>query len=241
MFSLQVSNFESLETLLSSPEPFLSAAGRGDHEELEIFLNDDKVHSNIEAFKDTQGKTALHYAAIGGHIHIFEMLQKSATSKLNLNVKDVKGKTPLQYAVQYEKHDVAMYLLNNGVLVNEKNVGGQAAIHYAAFNGDLQLVNAFVAAGANVNDGNVENQTPLHYACQRGHLELVKVLIAQHHANVNATTKDRHLPLHFAVAFKHKEIVEHLLHSKTVVPVSALDLETSDEIEVILEAYVAGK
>ena len=43
------------------------------------------------------------------------------------------------------------------------------------------------------------------------------------------------MPLHFAVAHKNFEIVNLLIKHKAVIPMSVLEIETSDEIDDLLE------
>lgn len=55
---------------------------------------------------------------------------------------------------------------------------------------------------------------------------------------VNVLTVDNHTPLHFAVAHKHLSTVQILLNSKAIVSSTIQDLETSPEIEQLLEDAV---
>mmetsp|Transcript_6734 Transcript_6734/g.9304 ORF Transcript_6734/g.9304 Transcript_6734/m.9304 type:complete len:141 (+) Transcript_6734:1-423(+) len=91
---------------------------------------------------------------------------------------------------------------------------------------------------ANINEKNKHGQTPLHYAAQQGNTSTVELLIT-HGGYVNVFTVDQNTPLHFAVAYKHKDTVEVLLKWRAIVSVPILELETSPEIEEILENAIS--
>ena len=61
--------------------------------------------------KDSQGRTPLHYAAIGSHKDVVELL---LTNKAAINARDRNGKTPLYYATLKGTTPVAELLRQHG-------------------------------------------------------------------------------------------------------------------------------
>jgi ankyrin repeat protein len=187
-------------------------------------------------------RTCLHIATISNNLEILKLLTAEITKlgkKEFLDAMDNKGKTALHFAVQSGFFEISEHLINCGCNVDAQNIGGQTALHYAVFQQYPSIVKLLLANGANVNLPNIEGQTALHYAAQVGNFEIVKILI-DHKINVNALTKDNLLPIHFAVAYQHEDVVALLLNYHAIVPNSVLEIETSPNIDKMLDDYIMG-
>ena len=95
----------------------------------------------------------------------------------NVNIKDVKGKTPLRLAVRNNEDNIVEMLLQNGVNVNERSTKDLSTpLHRAAFWGNVTAVRSLLEHGASPDVKNCSNRTPLEVATRRGDVEIVKVL-----------------------------------------------------------------
>jgi len=74
----------------------MDAAGRGDVEGVRAAL---EQHPELANARDDEGATALHYAALGGHRAVAELLVSRGT---DVNARDTAfGATPTGWAVEY--------------------------------------------------------------------------------------------------------------------------------------------
>lgn len=68
--------------------------------------------------KDSEGRTALHWAVDRGHLNITEALVKE---KADINAKDNEGQTPLHYAAVCEREPIAKFLVKENADMNIKD------------------------------------------------------------------------------------------------------------------------
>eukprot|EP01121_Diplochlamys_sp_Union-15-3_P017574 TRINITY_DN6213_c0_g1_i2.p1 TRINITY_DN6213_c0_g1~~TRINITY_DN6213_c0_g1_i2.p1 ORF type:complete len:166 (+),score=25.04 TRINITY_DN6213_c0_g1_i2:3-500(+) len=111
---------------------------------------------------DSYKRNAFHWACYKKHVEIVNFLLGYATkSDLStiLDLKDIKGKTALQFAVQTGDLEIVDVLLRHGATVDSVNIAGQTALHYASFNADLNMIKLLCSYGANVKTANQEGQT----------------------------------------------------------------------------------
>ena len=80
---------------------------------LALFLN----HSADPNLVNKNGVTAAHKACRYGHLKCLELL---ATRRADLNMKDVKGHTPLDIARLYKQRECIDFLLVNGATGMDK-------------------------------------------------------------------------------------------------------------------------
>jgi len=106
-----------------------------------------------------EDKTLLHYAVEEGNYKIVEFL---VNQNIYLSQKggDFYG-TALQEAIFYHHIEIAIFLIEQGTLVNEQNINGDTALHLAANNGDLVLIETLISHGASKYILNNNGKTPL--------------------------------------------------------------------------------
>ncbi|GLJ42408.1 hypothetical protein SUGI_0878760 [Cryptomeria japonica] len=80
-------------------------------------------HGTPVDMKDSQGRTALHWAADRGQLKTLEILVSKGA---DINAKDMEGQTPLHYAFVCELEDIAKYLIDHGADVSIKDNDGDA-------------------------------------------------------------------------------------------------------------------
>jgi len=102
----------------------------------------------------------IHDAARDGNVARVTALLKSNPGLVSST--DGEGMTPLHWAAEKGRKDVAALLLANQAEVNAKSVTGWTPLHYAADWGDKDMVEFLLANNADVNAKTVDGLTPLH-------------------------------------------------------------------------------
>jgi ankyrin repeat protein len=122
---------------------------------------------------DAWGRTALHWAAGEGHLHLVELL---INAEAEVNAKNKDGDTPLHEAVFRGYDELARFLLSQGAYVNAANKAGVTPLHYAAGLGRRSLVELLLDKGAAINARSVGGLTPLSAAVRGRHLAVAALL-----------------------------------------------------------------
>ncbi|GFZ13569.1 hypothetical protein Acr_23g0019540 [Actinidia rufa] len=118
--------------------------------------------------KDLEGRSAVHFAAVGGKTHICKYWVQEL--KLDVNMQNGKGETPLNHADIGENHQTAVFLVENGANLNVANDKGFTALHYAAEKGLNGLLRLLISRGVEV-DAKSDAGRPLQCAVAKGKIE----------------------------------------------------------------------
>ncbi|KAK1385238.1 MSP domain-containing protein [Heracleum sosnowskyi] len=178
---------------------------------------------------DKNGRTALHVAAIYGHLEVLRFLLSVGSDP---DVADCKGWTPLHCA-SAEGHMKAVELLldcsryvkyavtkdgqtayalavkkGNSELYDMLHLGD--VWHRAATKGDVDALKSCLAEGVEVNGKDQNGWTPLHRAAFKGRIESVKLLLS-YGAKVNVVDDYGYTPLHRAVEAGHVKVAMALV------------------------------
>ena len=206
--------------------------------------------------QDEQGWTPMRLAVHGGNVEVLRLLADRGaetdifamaalgdvdrTSALldedpalvKARDETTSGFSPLHYAAQYGRRELAELLLAKGADPEGADALGTTPLRIAATGGHKEVADALMDSGAKVDIfvasafGDVEStrrllqedpgranarhrSTPLRLAAERGHVEVIEFLLAAG-ADVNAETFEG-TPLHGAAAQGHKAAVELLL------------------------------
>ncbi len=143
--------------------------------------------------------------------------------KLNLNLQDKDGNTPIFYIMGEENVGLAIYLIEHGANIKAiQNNNGIYPLHIAANNGNTALIKYSVERyGVDIlNLKDKDNMTLLHYlatstkktAISRTNLvELFQDLLEKYKIDINIKDKNGMTPLHYAVMAGNKELVTCLI------------------------------
>ncbi|CAG8059427.1 unnamed protein product [Penicillium salamii] len=140
------------------------------------------VVSDIQdvAIRNTDGDTALHLAARGGHVTAGKILRRKGADQ---EAKSHSGKTPLYKAASGGHTYFVKWLLEEGVNVEIGGSGG--ALQAASLGGYESLVEILLQAGADVNAQGGQYGNALQAAACNGSPETVQILLGAG-ADVNA-------------------------------------------------------
>lgn len=96
-----------------------------------------------------------------------------------VHAKDSEGDSTLTHAVVFRNIEMARFLIENGVKINESNLQGFTALHWAAIRAGSEMARLLIQNGAQTNICDYENQTPLHKAGASGNIEAAAVLVEE--------------------------------------------------------------
>ncbi|KAJ6773776.1 ANKYRIN-1-LIKE ISOFORM X1 [Salix purpurea] len=197
----------------ASTYQFLGAACNGDLNLLKRLANEldmgDGLEETVASIKDLNGRTALHFAAVRGRAHVCRYLTEEA--KLDVNVRDWKGETPLHYSISTDRYQTAVHLLENGANPNAATDEGLTPLHFAAKSGLKKLLLLLIMKGAKV-DAKANSGTPLQWAASHGQKKAVEILLDKH-ADPNMVFDFVHSPLMASILASSFECVKLLLRA----------------------------
>ena len=156
--------------------------------------------------KDPQGFSALHLAAVEGHLGLIEYLAKSGA---RVNQRGMYGWTPLHLAARSTCIAPVKMLLSLDADPGLKSRVGNTPLHTAAYRGHVDLADLFLQQGVFVDETDFEGNTPLHGAAARGQLEMVRFLLSKG-ADPSKKNTDNQTPLDFAQEQNYSEIIKVL-------------------------------
>ncbi|SPJ73909.1 related to ankyrin [Fusarium torulosum] len=132
---------------------------------------------NIVDLMDSYGRTALWYAAAGGHETIVKLLLD--TGKVDVNAKDQSGITPLSCATVWGQEAIVKLLLDTGkVDVDARDTWyNMTPLLRAAEGGHEAIVKLLLDTGkVDVDAKDPNGKTPLWGAAEGGHEAIVELL-----------------------------------------------------------------
>ncbi|GFS21842.1 histone-lysine N-methyltransferase EHMT2 [Elysia marginata] len=168
--------------------PMMCAAESGNLEVVK-FLN--KAGAKVED-RGEDGMTSLHYAAKAGHIDIVQYIL--STERLDVNIEDDGGWTPIIWATESQLLDVVKFLIKHGGDPSKKDNEENTGLHWAAFSGSLDISEVFLDLGCELDSPNEHGDRPLHIAARQDHYDIVVLLLARG-ANVNLKNNKEETPV----------------------------------------------
>nr|CDS30708.1 GA repeat binding protein beta 2 [Hymenolepis microstoma] len=156
----------SLIQQMNSPDlgkHLLDAARNGDVEHVRLLITNGATFTT-----DWLGFSALHFAAMNGHLTTCEVLLDAGFCK---DIRTKVDRTPLHLAALEGHADIVELLLKNGADIHAIDTMKMTPLHWAAERGHTPVVNVLMAYGANENIENKFELTPHQLADFRGNIE----------------------------------------------------------------------
>ena len=135
---------------------------------------------------DVDGRTGLHIAARYGQLEVVQMLVEEF--KVDVNVSDNKGQTPLMDAHAAQSDVVTNYLISKGASQQTFSNAHVTKMLGAAASGDVATVNQYMQGRMDANAHDYDSRTALHLAAAGGHETVVKLLL---NAGADVKKQDR--------------------------------------------------
>jgi hypothetical protein len=116
----------------------------------------------------------------------------SVNLRLDINVQDQRGRTPLLEACSIGSRDVVELLLNhNDIKVNLADDNGSTPSHVAAACGHEGVMNLLLAHPfIDVNVQDIDGKSSLAHACTSGHIKIATSALTHEDINVNLSNID---------------------------------------------------
>jgi ankyrin repeat protein len=181
------------------------------------------ARAELEA-RDGEKKTALFFAAEGGHAEAVEVLGQLGADFNAVAYQGFDG-TPVWIAAQEGHVDVVEALGRLGADVNRAALDGRTPINVAAYAGHTAVVEALGRLRADVNLAGNDGYTPVCAAAYEGHTAVVEAL-GLLGADVNLAGNNGYTPVYMAAGMGHTAVVEALGRLGADVNLAEIDGET---------------
>ena len=161
----------------------------------------------IDAKTNEYSLTALHCAAIGGHVATLTLLLARGAL---IDMPNEEGDTALMMAAHQGHGDSVRFLLERGAAVDRQDYNGQTVLYAAASSGHKSIVELLLEKGADVDRQNHGEMTPLYVAAFMGHQSIVELLLEKG-ADVDGRDSYGRTALYIAASKGRQSVVELLL------------------------------
>ncbi|KAJ9419395.1 hypothetical protein FOXG_06622 [Fusarium oxysporum f. sp. lycopersici 4287] len=159
--------------------------------------------------KDSDGRTALSWAAESGYEKVVKRLLDSPIEK---DWRDNNGLTPLSWAACSGHHTIVKLLLQQDVEPDPKDRNGETPLAKAACRGYEEIVELLLATRlVNPDIKYRTGETPLWWAAYNGHKEVVKHLLTFDNVNPDSMNIEHRTPLWAAACSGSEDILQLLL------------------------------
>ncbi|RKK67486.1 hypothetical protein BFJ69_g14454 [Fusarium oxysporum] len=141
---------------------------------------------------------------------LWTILERADQVGINIDGKDLSGRTPLSYAAAQGHEAVIRLLLDWGVFIEAADRWGQTPLWWASLKGHKAVVQLLLDRGAFIEAADRWGQTPLSYAAKNGHEAVMRLLLDQG-AYIDAADTGGQTPLSHAPERGHEAVVRLLL------------------------------
>ncbi|NWS68579.1 INVS protein, partial [Crotophaga sulcirostris] len=211
------SNFaETVEVFLKHPSvkddsdlegrtSFMWAAGKGSDDVIRTMLAL-KLDIDIN-MTDKYAGTALHAAALSGHVSTVKLLLEH---KAQVDALDVMKHTPLFRACEMGHKEVIQTLIKGGARVDLVDQDGHSPLHWAALGGNADVCQILIENKINPNVQDYAGRTPLQCAAYGGYINCMVVLL-ENNADPNIQDKEGRTALHWLCNNGYLDAIKLLL------------------------------
>jgi ankyrin repeat protein len=162
---------------------------------------------NLE-MKDAEGLTLIHKIVQSGDVNFLKLLSQY---KLNLEIKNSNGESPLVFALEKKLFSIGEILLEMGANPFPENTTGKNALHYFSTSPrGGEMISRLVKKYNRVNEADKEGFTPLGYAVKSNWKDNVTTLL-NWQANPNLLQGNGGSILSIAISNLNIEIARKLI------------------------------
>ncbi|AXK60155.1 ankyrin repeat domain-containing protein [Candidatus Chromulinivorax destructor] len=183
--------------------------------------------------QDASRKSRLHRVVTDKNRALISIL---IDAKINLNIENYTGATPLFYAVHDALRsgtlDIVDMLLNAGADYTIPLHNGWSILHKIVFYANCSMASKFIKLGMNINIQDIEGNAPMHGAARWSSKKIMKLLIKKG-ADINIQNNKGLTPLHFAARFGHEKIVLMLIHAGANIDIENYEGEKAEDVHVV--------
>lgn len=183
----------------------------------------------VPKFRDLNGETPIHLAAVLGNVDILNEILSAAKQGRNIDYQNSKCETALFKAVAHSHIDIVKKLLNEGASITLTLPSHINVFHIAAELGSYDILKIILDHDYTITRSYINFITsddkkgfgPIHFATWNNHTECVKLLLSMNAYASLKTSYGLHkfsTPLHLAAIRNNVEIAEILykFDSKTI-------------------------
>ena len=168
--------------------------------------------------RDKFGFHSLHslidHGGISGSNLEAEFMSLLLQYKVDVNMQDFTGCTPLHYAVKEPRVTNAWKLLLSGALVDAQDYRGMTPLVHMFNSNNTEMIKRLVLQGnASVNMQDNDGRTTLSRAVEVGNEPVVQLLLQESGTRVNLEDRNGATPLHLAAAYEHLQLAEMLIRA----------------------------
>ncbi|KAH0541580.1 hypothetical protein FGG08_003928 [Glutinoglossum americanum] len=147
---------------------------------------------------------------LGSYFGLEEVVRLLLGKGVDMDSKDIYGRTPLSYAAGGGRKAVVKLLLEKGGDVDSRDVYGRTPLSYTAERGHEAVVKLLLEKRADVNLKDGYCQTPLLFAAKRGNVMVVELLLEKG-GDVDSKDIYGRTPLSYAAGGGHEAVMKLLL------------------------------
>jgi ankyrin repeat protein len=163
-----------------------------------------------EAFK--QNPSLLHQVAAAGRDQMIAFL---IARGIDVNGRDMEGKTPLHHAVYHQNRPMIEQLLHNGADINAQDRKGETPLLSAITYRHAKTIRLLLQRGANPAIPDKRSRTPLFKAVWAGLKPITMLLLEQAH-NLAVKTATGYNLIHAAVNGNWPQLIDFLVKNKKI-------------------------
>ena len=127
---------------------------------INLLLSTENININI---KGDKGQTAICRIMTLSHVHnkiIYLLNNQNFYDKIDINISDDNGLTPLHYAIKFQDYEILEKILDkSNIDINVQDNDKNTPLHYAAIEGVINKVQKLVERGAEIMLRNNHNHT----------------------------------------------------------------------------------
>lgn len=152
-----------------------------------------------------------------------ELSFRAPSHRLNLDVLDSSGETPLGQLAYHGQHELCKLLLEYGADLNFRNASGKSPLYLACWNGNHSTTRVLIDSGADVNARYEGENICLHVASRKGCEGALRHLLGIEEIsyemllsddcpirNINEVNKNGETAMHFAALTGSLEAIRYL-------------------------------